>query len=201
MTALKLLAGSRLGATVARAGATQLKLTATKSATFPVKIVLPAKGFSPKAVYVIRITATAAGGSSTLNIGFKGAALVTKTTVARTVGKTWVTGSMLKLATGKGTAVRTWVTPFGSAKKIPLLKGSSLGRAVAGSTRAVLTMTAAKPGNLPVRVVLGTGGLSAKKVYVLHAEAKSPDGLWTDYEIRFKGKGAARALTGTRATP
>jgi hypothetical protein len=200
-TALKLLAGSRLGAAVAKAGATQLKLTAPKSATFPVKVVLPAKGFSPKAVYVIRITATAASGSSTLNIGFKGAALVRKTTVARTVGKTWVTGSTLKLPTGKRTSVRAWVTPSGSAKKLSLLRGSRLGGAVAVSTRAVLATTAKKPGNLAVRVVLATKGLSAKKVYVLHAEAKAPNGIWTDYEIRFKGKGAARALTGTRTTP
>ena len=41
--------------------------------TFPIKVVLPAKGFALKQIYVIRITATAANGaSSTLNIGFKG---------------------------------------------------------------------------------------------------------------------------------
>ncbi len=210
-TPLKLLAGSRFGPSVGKAGATKLTFTASKAATFPVKVVLPAQGFSRKAVYVIRITATAGGGSSALNIGFKGVTLLTRSTAARSVGTTWVTGSVLQLPTGKGTTLQAWVTPRGSATKLRLLKGSSIGRTVIKGTRVMLGTTAARRGNVPVRVVLASKGLSAKKVYVVHAEAKAPDGIWTDYEIRFTGKGAARLLTkakgaghapaSTRSTP
>jgi uncharacterized repeat protein (TIGR01451 family) len=201
---LTLLKGSRLGTATTKVSTTQITLAAGKSDTFPVKVVLPAQGFSPRAVYVIRITATAGAASSTLNIGFKGVALLTRTTTAKALGKTWLVSSALALPTGRGTAVRAWVTPSPGTQKLPLLKGSRLGGAVVSSTRTILTTAATRAGALPVRIVLAAGGLSSKKAYVLRAEAKSADGLWTDYEIRFKGKpgkGTARALTGARATP
>ncbi len=185
---LTLLKGSRLGSVTTKASATQIVLAAGKSATFPVKVILPTQGFSPKAVYVIRITGTATGGSSTLNIGFKGAALVTKATTATPLGKTWIATSALAVPGGPRTAVRAWVTSVASAKKLTLLKGSRLGTAASTKGATVLATKTTKAGALPVRVVLPAGSVAAGRTYVIRGEAKSPDGLWTDYEIRFKAK-------------
>ena len=61
-------------------------------------------------------------------------------------------------------------------------------------------MKATKGGTFPLSVALAAGSVSAKKSYVIRVRAKSGDGLWTDYDIRFTAKNApARVLTGTRA--
>ncbi len=193
---LTLLKGSRLGSVKTKASATQIAAAAGTSAVFFVKVVLPARGFSRKAVYVIRITATATGGSSTLNIGFKGAALVKKKTTAKPVGKTWVATSALAVGTGKGTTVRAWVTRLTSSKKLALLKGSRLGGVAPKKGASVLATKTTKAGALRVRVVLPARGLVLAKTYVIRGEAKSRDGLWTDYEIRFRAQPRKAAKPG-----
>ena len=71
---LAFMKGSRLGKSVAKSTRRWLSANAPKPATFPLTIVMPAKGFSPTAIYVIRIKATSPTGlSSQLDIGFKAA--------------------------------------------------------------------------------------------------------------------------------
>lgn len=76
---LRFLKGSRLGKSVAKKARKSLSLNAPKPATFPVKIVMAAKGFARKKIYVIRIKATAPNGLfSQLDIGFNGAKVLGK---------------------------------------------------------------------------------------------------------------------------
>lgn len=76
---LSFLKGSRLGGSVAKSKRTFLNLNAPKPATFPVKVVMPAKGFARKQIYVIRIKATAPNGLfSQLDIGFNGIKVLSK---------------------------------------------------------------------------------------------------------------------------
>jgi uncharacterized repeat protein (TIGR01451 family) len=76
---LSFLKGSRLGRSVAKKTRTSLSLNAPKPATFPVKIVMAAKGFARSKIYVIRIKATAPNGLfSQLDIGFNGAKVLGK---------------------------------------------------------------------------------------------------------------------------
>jgi uncharacterized repeat protein (TIGR01451 family) len=71
--------GTRLGRSVATKTRKFLDLNAPKPATFPVKVVMPAKGFARTKIYVIRIKATAPNGLfSQLDIGFNGTKVLSK---------------------------------------------------------------------------------------------------------------------------
>lgn len=80
---LAFMKGSRLGKSVARSTRRTMTANAPKPATFPLVVVMPARGFSKTAIYVIRIKATSPTGlSSQLDIGFK-AAVATKPAAAK----------------------------------------------------------------------------------------------------------------------
>jgi len=148
---------------------------------------------------VIRITAmSATGAASTLDLGFKGAKLISKRTSAKRSGAAWVAGSTFSVPAGK-TDVQAWVTRGVGSTKATLLKGSRLGAVQAKRSATVLRLRSAKAGNVAIRVALSGSGFSLKQTYVIHVETKSSGGLWTDYEIRFKAP--ARALAGSSATP
>ncbi len=197
---LPLQAGSRFGGIVVEGAVDEVAFTAPKAGSYPVKVVLPAKGFSLARIYVIRITATSGGSSSTLNIGFKGAPLVKKPAPARARGATQLVSSSFKLPAAKSTTVQAYVSQAGSTKKLALLKGSRLGKVSARSTTRMLTLKATRGGTFPVSVVLANSSVSTKKKYVINVQARSTNGLWTDFEIRFTPKApSARALAGGRA--
>ena len=124
---------------------------------------------------------------------------MTKTASAKLRGTTQVVSSTFVLPASKSTNVQAWVNPAVGTKRLGLLKGSRLGKITASSTKTLLTMRATKGGPFPLSVVLAAGSVSANKRYVIRVRAKSGDGLWTDYDIRFTGNSPARVLTGTRA--
>ncbi len=185
---LTLLKGSRLGSTIASSSGTPARARHAKPATFPIKVVLPAQGFSLTEIYVIRITATSAtGAASTLDLGFKGAKLISKRTSAKRSGAD-VGRRLDVLGPGRqGDDVQAWVTRGVGTTKATLLKGSRLGAVQAKRSATVLRLRSAKAGRIAIRVALSGSGFSLKQTYVIHVETKSSGGLWTDYEIRFKG--------------
>jgi uncharacterized repeat protein (TIGR01451 family) len=199
---LTLLKGSRLGKAIASSNRKEITLNTAKPGTFPIKIVLPAAGFSLKGVYVIRITATsAAGASSRLDLGFKGAKLIKRKVRAIATGATWIAASRIAVPAGR-TAVLAWVNRGKSTQRLALLKGSRLGKAAVKRTARTLrlTSTSKKKANLLIRVALPKRGFSLTSTYVIRVETKSVSGFWTDYEVSFKGKKpktSARALTAT----
>jgi uncharacterized repeat protein (TIGR01451 family) len=189
---LAFLKGSRLGTTVAKKTQKSLSLNAPKPATFPVRIVMPAKGFSRTSIYVIRIKATAPNGlSSSLDIGFSGSRIVGRSTVvaklrAKRVGTTWVLKTTSPLVPANG-RLQVWVTPNGTmGRSLTLLKGSRSGTAAVRAKGKQLSVRVAKATRLPVAVVLPVKGLSAKKTYVLRMRTIDSSGPLAQVDLGFR---------------
>ena len=189
---LAFLKGSRLGTSVAKKTQKSLSLNAPKPATFPVRIVMPAKGFSRTSIYVIRIKATAPNGlSSSLDIGFSGSRIVGRSTVvaklrAKRVGSTWVLKTTSPLVPAKA-RLQVWVTPNGTmGRSLTLLKGSRSGAAAIPAKGKQLTVRVAKAARLPVAVVLPLKGLSAKKTYVLRMRTIDASGPLAQVDLGFR---------------
>ena len=190
---LQLLEGSRFGDVVVEGSSEEVAFT-SRPATFPIRIVLSARGFSLQQVYVIRISATANGRTGNLSLGFKGVEVVKKTAVATQKRGAWTAASRFRMR-GKG-LVQAWV-PAGGSKRLSLLKGSTLGTARAKKSGNLLGFQATKAGIVPVRILLADRGFSLRRTYVIHVQTKAASGIWTDYQIRFKGKAPARVLADT----
>jgi uncharacterized repeat protein (TIGR01451 family) len=186
---LSVLAGSRLGTTrVGAKGAAVVTLNARAKGTFPLRIVLPSKGFSLQKSYVIRITATAASGaSSTLDLGFRGVSVTKRTAKVAFDGKGFLVAASVKVPRDKARIpLRAWVTKGSSAARQTMLLGSRLGTAVQKRNVPLLTFAATKPGTYPVRVLLPAGSLSPGVLYVLRVDSRPRNAAWTTTEIRFK---------------
>ena len=200
---LGLLKGSRLGKAVAKRTVRSLALDAPKPATFPVRVVLPAKGFLRKAIYVIRIKATAPNGlSSTLDIGFSGTKIVGRSTVAAKVrakraGGNWVVTSRSGKVPAKG-RLQVWVTQNGTfARPLPLAAGTRVGSLRVRTGQRQVVVRVGKATRLPVTVLVPAKALSPARTYVLRMRTLGKAGPVAQVDVGFRTRPAVAARAST----
>jgi uncharacterized repeat protein (TIGR01451 family) len=201
---LAFLKGSRLGASVAKKTQKVLTLIAPKPATFPVRIVMAAKGFSKTKIYVIRIAATAPNGlASSLDIGFSGTKILGRETVAAKLratrkGAMWLVQARSARVPAKG-RLEVWVTPNGSfTRRLALGAGSRVGGKVVRRTQKLVTLRVAKATRLPVAVVIPAKGLKAGKTYVLRMRTVGRSGPVAQLDLGFRTAKAVAARVASR---
>jgi hypothetical protein len=206
LTPLPFLKGSQLGTARATKSVKSLELNAKKAGTFPLKVVLPLKGFSLTKSYVARIIATStAGASSTLDLGFRGVKVVKQNAPLELVGSTLVATSKVAVPKDKAkVALTAWVTKGKSTQRLQFLAGSQLGKTIAKAARSQLAFRAGK-GSHPVKIILPVQGFSAGLWYLINVDSRPASAAWTTYEIRFKASRAlvneaARAVAGAEQT-
>jgi hypothetical protein len=189
---LAFLKGTRLGDAIAKKTSRSLNLDAPKPATFPVRVVMAAKGFSRTKIYVIRIAATAPNGlSSSLDIGFSGTKILGRPTVAaklraKRVGGTWVLKARSPLVPAKG-RLQVWVTPNGTmGRSLTLVKGSRGGKALVRGKQKLISVRVGKAARVAVAVALPAKGLSPKQTYVLRMQTIGASGPVAQVDLGFR---------------
>jgi hypothetical protein len=98
--------------------------------------------------------------------------------VSETVDGSFTTNEAMKLS--------ITVTPFGSSRKLTLLKGSKLGSVKVTKSEAIIKASPGSAGQITFHVVVRQGTLVKGKAYVVHISATNARGRTATLTVRFR---------------